>query len=526
MTTAGPREPSSLGIGLALAGATAAGLVLSVLRARAGTADLWFDDAWVAIATRTSIDGATRLNGAPGFTVLARWWIGVGGGRTAWTQTLALVPYLAVAPVVYWAGLRTCRSRGSAVVVACAAVLAPVLITESARVKQYTLECLLSAVMVGLAAGAAHLRPSLRRTVAAAVVVVVGVALSGALVLPGGVLLVVLGVQEIRTQGPDAAGRGTRLLILGASVAAVFAWVLLVLSRVSYGYNATWRAYGAFVGTPGTVTGTARQLVTMTRGFVGGFVPGGSAASVGSVLEVVLLLGLAVYTVRRWRAVWWLLLAPGAAIVASAAQRYPLGPIGFGRVDSWLLPWIAALAAQALTDSRRMLGRRVAPARLRAVAVPVLVGTFVLAAVAAAVAVTPYPPTRIGAALEVLESPPAHTRAYVVQEDMPVLLALPGPGRLVRTSAREALNSTRFIPARGVRVLSLRPEGRRQSAAELGISCGGTVVVVGASDQLLLPVERRLPCPVVRRERRTEGTNEHWDDIVTLHLGARREPTA
>ena len=106
-----------------------------------------------------------------------------------------------------------------------------------------------------------------------------------------------------------------------------------------------WRVRDGFLGSSGSLGETARQALALLRGFMAEFIFGG-----GTPLLVVPVTLLAWYAWRRWRTVWWLLLAPLLAIVLSATQRYPMGTIGRARVEAWLMPWVAVLLALALDE--------------------------------------------------------------------------------------------------------------------------------------------------------------------------------
>ncbi len=125
--------------------------VVSVVRARCGSADLWYDDSWVALSTRVPLSNAVH-NGvtAPGFTVLMRWWLGLVAG-TSWAQLVALVGLLCAPGLVFLAVRTAGGPRWAAATAACLTAVNPMLLAQSSRVKQYTWEFASSAAMIAVA---------------------------------------------------------------------------------------------------------------------------------------------------------------------------------------------------------------------------------------------------------------------------------------------------------------------------------------------------------------------------------------
>lgn len=123
-----------------------------------GPSSLWLDDAWPALAVRASGVGEalhTTVT-APGFTLLLTGWLHLVGFSERAAQALPLLFALAVGPVLYLAARRLWPKGPAALVAATLAAMAPLTITYATRVKPYTLDVLLCAVLVGVAASSLH----------------------------------------------------------------------------------------------------------------------------------------------------------------------------------------------------------------------------------------------------------------------------------------------------------------------------------------------------------------------------------
>jgi hypothetical protein len=157
--------------------------------------------------------------------------------------------------------------------------------------------------------------------------------------------------------------------------------------------------------------------------------------------------------------------------------------------------------------------------RVRTVAVPVAAVGLLVVSAGAWASLTTYTPMKAETAARVMAGPHRRAHTYLNQTDIPVLVRLPGRDIVVHTSADRALNSLYFRPDPAVPLLSFRAPGRSRTVARLAAACGSEITLVGASDDDLRPVLRRLPCAVIARRRNGEGTAEVWDDVVTIRLG-------
>ena len=291
--------------------------------AGAHTVDFWFDDSYVVMSTRVPLSSIRLVAmSAPGFTVLVRWWLGLSPGSISWAQWFGVLGLVASPIVVYFAARTAGAARWAATTTACMTALAPMLLTESARVKPYTLEFALSAAMVGLAAAIRRDGPSMRRTAEAGLLVLAAAVFSGALLFSGLVLYVIMlwSVFSAVRHGSrplSISEAARRLAVPAVTGVLVVAWSAAFLLHPSAPLSATWRGDGGFLGSSGSAGATGRQAISMVRGFFGAFVAGGATP-----LVVIPALALAWFVARRWRSVWWLLLAPARRIL-SVTQLIP-----------------------------------------------------------------------------------------------------------------------------------------------------------------------------------------------------------
>jgi hypothetical protein len=504
--------------GLAIALTVAFAVVVSVSRARSGTVDLWYDDSWVAISTRASLSTVLHHMGvsAPGFTVLARWWIGLRPGSIAWAQSLAIIGLVASPVVVYFAARVARAARWAATTMACLTAVNPMLLSESARVKQYTWEFAASALMVGLAAAVRRDGPTTRWTVAAGFTVVVATVYSGSMLLPGAVLFLIVaaGLWQTTLHADDARTRRVaiaRAAILGVAGVLVLAWAAIFLLHPPAPLTEFWRVRDGFLGSSGSPTHTAKQAFSMLRGFMGGFIFAGATP-----LLVIPVGALAWFAWRSWRGAWWLLAAPVVAVALSVTRRYPLATVGNARIEAWLMPWIAVLLALALTDigslrdTRALVARVASPLKIAAVGIAALV----VAAVAWR-STAHYPTARASHALATIQAVGGNPVRYVVDADFPVDLIVPGSIRILKSSH----TTTGFTVGFNGRLRVLHVNSRAVAAGELRRACGRTAAIAGTNMKHLAKVLPLVGCPVLHAREVTYGGAQVVDSTVVIRFG-------
>lgn len=124
----------------------------AVVRAKGfRSSDPWFDDAWVVLSTKAPLTQALHMvDTTPLFTLGMRWWIGLHPGHLWWDQIPAFVSGLA-AIVAVWALLRYFKLWKPLPLLGALVISAsPIVITYSARVKQYNFDILIACAALWL----------------------------------------------------------------------------------------------------------------------------------------------------------------------------------------------------------------------------------------------------------------------------------------------------------------------------------------------------------------------------------------
>ncbi len=324
------------------------------------THGLWRDDAWTALTSRVGLGTALHMSTTtPGFTLLARWWIGIHPGSSLWAQALPLVfgvgGVLAMYAVSRFYGLPRWLSILGALVVA----TSPVAVQYSTHVKQYSADLLLASLLLWM--GEAARRSGSRRRLVVLALASAGAALASASVLPvvGGVWVALL-IDAVahRERIPNVLRAGVPL---GVYFVGLYLLLLRHLPPVLHRY---WLLSGAFIdrSSPRAIWhSVAFAISVLTVGLVA---PAGHLGTLGDVswhpgavflpaclLFVLLLVGLT----AGWRAAT-AGLTLGVAFVATLAGRIPLGT---GRTDEVLYPAIVLLAALGVQRAGELVGRRV-----------------------------------------------------------------------------------------------------------------------------------------------------------------------
>lgn len=322
--------------GLALAAGSAA-LRWGMLDARG----LNLDDAWVALVSRVSdLEQFWMVSvQAPGFTGLLKLWFLLFDFSDATAQRLSWA--LGVAgPLALYGGLRW-AAFPPLVAFAAGAMLAtsPVHVAMSGRVKQYTLDAFCASVLVAAALRLLDAERSAARwrafVVTAAIVSVLSTpcAISAAAAL--GALWLLRAVPR-----PDVRQVAVRPSLVLALVLG--AWALLVWPSVNPALVGYWSDF--YLATDGGLAEWARRAGSALRAIVSGL----HASPLNlALLAVASLVAAAVQPIASA-----VLLAPLVLSFTLSAGR--MLPVGTGRTDVFLYPWLAALVAVAL----RSVGRR------------------------------------------------------------------------------------------------------------------------------------------------------------------------
>lgn len=324
---------------------------------------LWLDDAWLALVTKADSAGEVVLVGvtAPGFAAVL-WLVHELTGAVESLVHVAYVAALAVPVVVYAAGRHALRLTAPAAVTgAVVAAAAPVIATYAGRVKPYTADAVLAALVLGLAAHAFSGPEHRRRWVAFVAIAIAAVMLSGivAVTVAGAALAAPVAIP--RARWAPTARAAWPAAAAGAVVAVV--WGVAVLEpAANEGLRRFWDDFHTVRRAPDA----AAALLPL---------PGGMA---------LLALGAAAVAALAARRRHALLAAP--FVVAAVLGVAGVIPLGGGRTDAHLVPAAALLVAAALDRARPR-----APAALGALALAV-----VAVAVLRAPDADPYPAEDLG----------------------------------------------------------------------------------------------------------------------------------
>jgi len=317
---------------------------------------LWLDDEWVALLVRHAtlpLLFLGKLPASPGFILALRSATALLG-EGEWQ--LQLVPFLAGLLAILLLGVLALRLTGShALGFAAAAILAanPLLATYSVRVKQFTLDALVTLVLLSLAAACLS-TPALSRFAC--------LAAGAVLLLPVSFISLFLALLLVNAIGLSMTLEGARaevaprrrLLVVwvGFNLAALALCWFLMLGRGNPSLYHHWRNF--YLPTE-SAAGAASFMVHLgSRLFTNAF------PEHFGWLAVLVPVGL-FRLLRRptWRPLGVALL--GLYLVVIVASGLRLYPIGGGRTDLYIAPVsILLVAVAARTEGR--LGRFLTPA--------------------------------------------------------------------------------------------------------------------------------------------------------------------
>lgn len=209
---------------------------------------LWFDDSIVAVSAR--LDGVGQawetVFTAPGFTILLYGWFEIVGFSEMRAQALPLVFGLCVAPAMYWATRRLWPAGAGPWLAATLATLSPLVVQYSPRVKPYSFDVLISAIVLGLAAAAVE-RPTQQRRWTVVAVSSLAIAMSAAVAIFAATAVGVLTLQAMVAVDDDRDRRRHIARVARPAIAFVtFAgvWHLGVLrSTISQGMREYWSPF-------------------------------------------------------------------------------------------------------------------------------------------------------------------------------------------------------------------------------------------------------------------------------------------
>lgn len=308
------------------AGAGAVALVVAWFALRAGwqaPSTLWLDDAWLALVTKADgvVDAARVGVTAPGFALLLDGVHAVTGAVEGLVR-VALVSAL-LAPVVVYVAARTGFALAPipALVAGVTTAAAPVLVDYATRVKPFTIDVVLAAAVLGVAASVLREPERQRRWWALAGIAVGAVAVSAAVASTVVGAFLVTGVGALRR----GLVRTAALPVLTAGLLGAAWWLFVIRPATNEGLRRYWDDFHTLAKAPDA----AEALLPF-----------------GGTVALLVLAVAAVVAVARRPTPAALAVAP--VVVAVAVALVGLQPLGGGRTDAHLLPALALLIALAV----------------------------------------------------------------------------------------------------------------------------------------------------------------------------------
>ncbi len=304
---------------------------------------LFRDDAWVAAPARASFGHAADLVSTfPGFSLGIWPLLHLTAPTAIYAQLPALIAGLLALPALWWMlrgfNLPTWPSAAVSVVV----WLSPVVITYSTRVKPYTTELLLAAILLGVTARVRT--PATNRWWLALLSVV-------ALFVSFSLVPVIIGCWTSVVVDDHRMKNTSRATLLPPMVAMALAVLLLLIfwKPVPPSLHSFWSPFFVNWATPG---GFARSIQHLLGGFSAGLTgaPALTTKHVAvTVLALIVLGTLLVLIGIGLRELGWKALGPGIALLLGAfLSAIRVVPLGTGRTDELLYPAIAILLTAGL----------------------------------------------------------------------------------------------------------------------------------------------------------------------------------
>jgi 4-amino-4-deoxy-L-arabinose transferase-like glycosyltransferase len=324
---------------------------------------LWLDDAWVSAAA--SMQGWTGVlshsQTAPGFTLLVRPFVLLGGDRPLAAQVVPAAAGAVGPGLLYLALVDRRLRRVSALLAAIVLLGSPGHAQYSIYVKQYTLEVVLTIMLVWCAWSVVDDGPSRRRWSLLLLTSVVSFVISASMAI---VVVPAVGVAGWHAWRASADRRAVVLTAAGAAAFGLVWTGTVIVPRLSERLNRFWAF--AYIDT-GSGAGAAWDSLYERSSAV--------VISVSTIPPGLALLALVAGAgALLWRrpAIGLLLCGPVVlAVVLSAAELVPLG-IGNGRTDLYLFPLLILLVVLGLDTLADRLAERVRTPAVGVVAVAAL----------------------------------------------------------------------------------------------------------------------------------------------------------
>jgi hypothetical protein len=338
---------------------------------------LWLDDAWPALVTRVSWPQVPTVGlTSPGFSAALKAWTRLVGFSEAHAQQPAFAFGVLGPALVYLTGRRMALRPLPALVAAAILVVSRNHVIYSTRVKQYTLDALLSTVIILLAARVLEHPERARRWVLLVATAVIATAASSLVVTTvSGAFLAGAYVAWKRPEVRRVASWAVGAYGLFATVW----WSVALRPRINPALRSYWSAF------------YIRVNLHFPRDLgVGLWRVAHGLSWAPTVVTLVALVVAAIVVVRARTELAILLLTP--LVTAAALATLRVAPLGAGRTDLNLYPALALTIGVALNELRIR-----APYRA-------LVAIVMLVAVAATTRAAPaYPSEDIRSAVAFLE---------------------------------------------------------------------------------------------------------------------------
>ena len=316
---------------------------------------LFRDDAWVAAPAQTSLGHAASLASTfPGFS-LGLWpWLHLMAPSVLAAQLPAFVAGLAVLPALWWVLRRFSVEPWIAAAVAVVFSLSPVVITYSTRVKPYTAELVLAALVLGLSTVCS---PRLGWWLLGLMSVVAFTISFATAPVIFAVWLVVV-VRE-RKSPTFLASVLSPAALVGLSCLFVL-W--LTWHPVPPSLRAFWQPFFIDWSTPGSIARSAQHLFGGLSSGITGAPLLTTARPLTTLAALSVLLGLSALCVLGIWAQRLQALAPALVMVfALCLSGLHLVPFGSGRTDEVLYPALAMLLAFGLSLLSHMEAHHLRP---------------------------------------------------------------------------------------------------------------------------------------------------------------------
>ncbi len=365
---------------------------------------LFRDDAWVAAPAETSFGhAATLVSTFPGFS-LGLWpWLHLMAPSVLAAQLPAFLAGLAVLPALWWVLRRFSVEPWIAAVVAVALSLSPVVITYSTRVKPYTAELVLAALVLGLSTT----RSPRFGWWLLGLVTMLAFAVSFATAPVIGAAWLVIAMRERKSPA------FVRSVLRPA--AAVGLWSLFILwltwHPVPPSLKAFWQPFFIDWSTPSSIARSAQHLL----GGLSSSMTGAPLLTTSRPLTTLVALSVLVSLSALCVIGVWVkrleVLAPTLVMVfAVILSGLHLVPLGSGRTDEVLYPALAILLAfglSTLCDLKHVHLQRV-------VSVGVCLATLMVLVTSVTVHRAQYPLSDLNGALIQAEFMPGQDRSVAV----------------------------------------------------------------------------------------------------------------